>query len=86
MSRDVARLEVEWRAMLHSYFAHPVDARYRRLRRRAYGRGWVVLAGSYLHAGRTGATVRCLANAAATHPPSLAYAARLPDRRRRNRS
>lgn len=56
-----------------------------RLRRRAFANTHLLLAGSYLAAGRRGAAVRHLLRGVAHHPPVAARAAALPLRKLRRR-
>ena len=85
MSRNVALLEEDSRAVFDSFFSHRRAAPWRHLRRATYGHNWVVLAGSYLHAREPRHAFRSLVRAALVHPPSLSYAAALPARRLRRR-
>jgi glycosyltransferase involved in cell wall biosynthesis len=70
MSSDIELLEHDTFAVLDSFFADG-GGRYAPLRRRAYSNHWMIVSGSYLHAGRPGPAVRCLVNGVRLHPPNL---------------
>jgi glycosyltransferase involved in cell wall biosynthesis len=78
MSADVALLAADNVRVLDKFFASPSGDRYRTLRRRAYGRNWVTVAGSYLHRGDPVAAVLSLARASAHHPAALGRALTAP--------
>ena len=80
MSSDVGRLERETFAILDRFFEGETAVRYARLRRRCYSNHWVILSGSYLHAGQRRAAIRCMANAVRAHPAGLRRPLGLPGR------
>jgi glycosyltransferase involved in cell wall biosynthesis len=80
MSSDPALLERDTFAMFDKFFATPAAEPYRPLRRRAYGRQWMVCSGTYLHAGRVGDSLRCLLRGLAADPRSIRLPLLLPVR------
>jgi glycosyltransferase involved in cell wall biosynthesis len=80
MSSDPALLERDTFAMFDKFFANPAALHYRPVRRRAYGRQWMVCAGTYLHAGRIGDSLRCLLRGLAEDPRSIRLPLLLPAR------
>lgn len=81
MSTDIALLERDTFAVLDAFFSRDVPHRYRRLRRRIYSNHWMIVSGSYLHAGQRKDAVRCLARGVRLHPPNVRRALELPARR-----
>ena len=81
MSRDIGLLEADTRRVLDKFFssAHRVG-KYAKLRRSAYAHNYAVLAGSYLHAGQLGSSLRCLGRSALYHPGALRHALGAPMR------
>ena len=80
MSSDIGRLERETFAVLDRFFHGEAAKPYVRLRRRCYSNHWVILSGSYLHAGQRRAAIRCLANGVRAHPAGLGRPLGLPGR------
>lgn len=78
MSNDVELLERDTFAVLDRFFAGADSLPYRRLRRRVYANHWMILAGSYNHAGRQRDAIRCGLRAMQKHPASLARIATTP--------
>jgi glycosyltransferase involved in cell wall biosynthesis len=78
MSSDVARLERDTFAVLAKFFASPAGAPFASLRRRCYSNHWMILAGSYLHAGRLGASLRALGQGLRLHPANVTRPLGLP--------
>lgn len=71
MSSNVALLEADTLRLLEKFFAASEHLpRYGPLRRSVYCNQYLTLSGSYLHTGRLGASLRCLADAAAHDPVS----------------
>lgn len=60
MSSDAELLERDTFAVLDKFFANPTSVRYQFLRTRSYSNHWMICAGSYLHAGQIGASLRSL--------------------------
>src|SRR5262245_22208193 len=75
MSRDIPLLERDTLEVLRKFFAVP-RPRYAPLRRRAYSNHWLILAGSYHHAGAHARAVLCALRAAISYPPNLLKLAR----------
>ena len=90
MSADIALLERDTFAVLDKFFGLPEAAPYQGLKRRAYSNHWMILSGSYLHAGSPAAAIRCLAAGLRLHPANIRrplgaparWTRRLADRRR----
>lgn len=72
MSNDVALLERDTFAVLDRFFTGDDSVPYRPLKRRVYANHWMILSGSYNHAGRRRDAIRCGLRAAQLHPPSVA--------------
>jgi len=68
MSSDVGLLERDTFAVLDSFFAGPLSDRYEQLWRRIYSNHWMILSGSYLHAGDMTASLRALASGLRLYP------------------
>jgi glycosyltransferase involved in cell wall biosynthesis len=80
MSTDPGLLERDTLALLDKFFRGPDASPYQYLRRRAYGHHWMVCAGTYLHAGRVGDSLRCIARGVAADPRSFGRPVALPAR------
>ena len=80
MSSDVSHLERDTFAVLDKFFASPAGRAFASLRRRCYSNHWMILSGSYLHAGRLGASLRALARGLALAPANIKRALGLPAR------
>lgn len=80
MSSDPALLERDTFALLDKFFASPASTPYRPMRRRSYGRQWMVCSGTYLHAGRMRDALRCASRGVAADPRSLRRPVLLPAR------
>jgi glycosyltransferase involved in cell wall biosynthesis len=80
MSSNPGLLEKDTFALLDKFFASPPSVPYRPLRRRIYGMQWMVCAGTYLHAGHLGASLRCVSRGLLTDPRSLSRPLLLPVR------
>jgi glycosyltransferase involved in cell wall biosynthesis len=85
MSSNIALLESDTFAVLDAFFASPAGRRYDGLRKRAYSNHWMILSGSYLHAGQLGSSVRCLLNGLRLYPANIGRAIGMPVRRLRRR-
>lgn len=70
MSSDIGLLERDTFAVLDSFFAGPLGERYRHMHRRIYSNHWMILSGSYLHAGNPASSLRCLATGLTLYPPN----------------
>lgn len=81
MSNNVALLERDTFAVLDRFFASKEATFYRQLRRRIYANHWIILSGSYNHAGHQRDAVRCGVRAALRHPPSATRIAAAPFRK-----
>lgn len=71
MSSDIELLERDTFGVLDKFFAHPEAGRYEGLKRQAYSNHWMILSGSYLHAGNTRASLRCLRAGLRLHPANI---------------
>jgi len=71
MSSDIRLLERDTLAVLDNFFRVPEAAGYQSLKRRAYSNHWMILSGSYLHAGSPGVSLRCLAAGLRLHPANI---------------
>ena len=80
MSSDIGLLERDTFGVLDKFFAGDVPARYARLKRRAYSNHWMILSGSYLHAGQHRAAVRCVVNGLRADPTNARAPLGLPVR------
>jgi hypothetical protein len=80
MSSDISRLERETFDVLDRFFAGEAGPRYEHTRARCYANHWMILSGSYLHAGQRRAALRCLANGVRAHPASVTRPLGLPSR------
>jgi len=81
MSKSVPLLERDTFAVLDKFYATSHARRFHEIRRRVYSNHWMILSGSYLHAGRTSDAVRCLRRGARLHPANLNRVLSLPARR-----
>jgi glycosyltransferase involved in cell wall biosynthesis len=73
MSRSVALLERDSRRVLEKAFSDPLTPEpVRRRANRTFGRNWMVLAGSYYHAGEYRDFMRCAVNALRLDPAQSA--------------
>jgi glycosyltransferase involved in cell wall biosynthesis len=71
MSGDVELLERDTFAVLDSFFSSPGSERFGSVRRRVYSNHWMILSGSYLHAGKPRASLRCLGAALRLYPGNV---------------
>ena len=78
MSSDVSRLERDTFAVLTKFFSGPDGRRYADIQRRCYSNHWMILSGSYLHAGRLGQSMRALAKGLRLAPANLKRPLGLP--------
>jgi hypothetical protein len=78
MSSDVAHLERDTFAVLDKFFSGPDGWRYADIQRRCYSNHWMILSGSYLHAGRVGGSFRALANGLRLEPANVSRPLGLP--------
>jgi len=83
MSSSIRLLERDTFAVLDKFFAETET--YRHLKARAYSNHWMILAGSYLHAGQLGSSLRCLKAGLIEHPRNLGRPLGLPARWLRRR-
>lgn len=88
MSHNIPLLEKDTFAVLDKFFAahvqprhtQPRHARYGRLKNHCYSNHWLIVAGSYLHAGRRRDSVRCLLRGLLCYPLNLTRPLGLPAR------
>jgi glycosyltransferase involved in cell wall biosynthesis len=81
MSSDIPLLERDTFGVLADLFERKdVAERYGHLRNRIYGNHWMILAGSYLHAGEPAAAVRCAGRGLRADPASIRRPLGLPYR------
>ena len=85
MSSDIRLLEKDTFAVLDAFYARDAAAPYRPLRARVYANHWLIVSGSYLHAGHRRDAARTLAHAVRTRPGSIRRAAEWPARVARRR-
>jgi glycosyltransferase involved in cell wall biosynthesis len=85
MSNDIALLESDTFAVLNKFFSTDSASPYRYLRRRCYSNHWMILSGSYLHAGLPREAVRCMLRGARLYPGNVRRPLTLPLRRTRRR-
>jgi len=78
MSRDVALLEKDTFAVLEKFFRTSDDPRLHTMRRHIESNHWMILSGSYLHAGSVRQSLRCLVRALIFYPPNAARALGAP--------
>lgn len=78
MSSNISLLEHDTFAVLDAFFASPLGNPYRHLRRQIYSNHWIILSGSYLHAGRLASSLRSLGAGLAQYPPNARRAAGAP--------
>jgi glycosyltransferase involved in cell wall biosynthesis len=78
MSSDVAHLERDTFAVLDKFFASPAGAAHAAWRRRIHSTHWMILAGSYLHAGRLGDSLRALGRGLRLAPANVKRPLGLP--------
>lgn len=79
MSRNIRLLEDDTLRVLAKFFESDAHAvRYRAERRRIYSNQFLILSGSYLHAGSVVSSIRCLARGLVSYPPNLVRAAGVP--------
>lgn len=83
MHRNLETFEHDMLRAFSRTFADPSAAPIHPLRRQCYGHLYLMLAGSYLHAGRWGQCLAYLVRAVRIWPRSLGYVAALPLRRLR---
>ena len=84
MSSDIGLLERDTFAVLDAFYAEEAGADpYRSIRQHVYSNHWMILSGSYLHAGRLADSVRCLARGLALWPANITKPLTLPVRRAR---
>lgn len=86
MSRDVRLLESDTLRVLAKFFADAEHGReYGCLRERIYSNHYLILSGSYLHAGALAESVRCLTTGVRCHPRNVWRALGFPYRFLRRR-
>jgi glycosyltransferase involved in cell wall biosynthesis len=78
MSSDVSHLERDTFAVLAKFFSGPDGRRYAEIQRRCYSNHWMILSGSYLHAGRLGQSLRALAKGLRLEPANVRRPLGLP--------
>jgi glycosyltransferase involved in cell wall biosynthesis len=88
MSKNVPLLERDTFGVLAKFFAAHPQPHYARLKDRCYSNHWMILAGSYFHAGRPWDSLRCLAHGLGRYPANVVRPLGLPGRwlKRRLRS
>jgi glycosyltransferase involved in cell wall biosynthesis len=85
MSSDIALLERDTFAVLDKFYATDASDKYRPIRRRVYSNHWMIVSGSYLHARRAPAAVRCMTRGLLSYPANVAQPLGLPYRWTRRR-
>ena len=80
MSSDPELLERDTFAVLEAFFRNPGSATYIRSRRRIYSNHWMICAGSYLHAWRIRAALRCVLSGLRADPANIGRPLGLPVR------
>ena len=86
MSRDPALLERDSIRVLEKAFSlHGIPTSVRAARSHAFGRNYMVLAGTYLHAGRYRDFLRCAMLAVSFDPTQISYMTAFPARLIRGR-
>jgi hypothetical protein len=80
MSRDIGLLERDTFAVLDRFFSDDAPDRYLGLRDQCYSNHWMILSGSYLHAGQLAASVRCLVKGLRLWPRNVVRPLWLPVR------
>jgi glycosyltransferase involved in cell wall biosynthesis len=81
MSRDARLLERDSVRVLEKGFGLPgIPLSLRAMRRRAFGRNYMVLAGTYFYAGRYSDALRCAGRAVRLDPSQVGYLAAFPGR------
>lgn len=78
MSSDIALLERDTFAVLDGFYSNDPPAKYQALRNHCYSNHWMILAGSYLHAGQVGSSLRCLARGLWLWPRNIGRPLGLP--------
>jgi hypothetical protein len=78
MSRDIALLERDTFAVLARFYSEEKDPSYLALERRCRGNHWMILSGSYLHAGDVLSSLRCLCAGLRQYPQNVARPLGLP--------
>lgn len=78
MSRNAPLYERDVRLLLDKAFSMPLPASVRARRAEAWGRAYMVLAGTYFHAGQYRDFLRCAHRAVLFHPRQMAYLLRYP--------
>jgi glycosyltransferase involved in cell wall biosynthesis len=86
MSSNIALLESDTFAVLNKFFSTDSAGPYRYLRRRCYSNQWMILSGSYLHAGLPHHAVRCMLRGVRLHPSNVRRPLSLPLRWTRRHS
>jgi glycosyltransferase involved in cell wall biosynthesis len=80
MSSDIALLERDTFAVLDKFFASGDAGPYVELRQRCYSNHWMIVSGSYLHAGQSRDAVRCLLKGLRAYPRNVRRPLGLPVR------
>lgn len=80
MSKDTELLERDTFRVLDSFFERPPSQRYASLRDRCYSNHWMILSGSYLHAGSIRESLRCLYNGVRLYPRNIIRPLGMPGR------
>ncbi len=78
MHMNVETFERDMLRAFESMFADPAARVVHALERRCYGKLYLTLAGSYLHAGNVKKSMDCLVRALTAWPPGIAYVAATP--------
>ena len=71
MSSNIELLERDTFGVLDEFFSRPESEPYQGLKRQAYSNHWMILSGSYLHAGDLRASLRCLRAGLRLHPANV---------------
>lgn len=80
MSKDTSLLERDTFRVLDSFYERPQAQRYAGLRNRCYSNHWMILSGSYLHAGSFRESLRCLYNGLRLYPRNIIRPLGMPRR------
>ncbi len=78
MSRDIQLLERDTFDVLDCFYAEERDPSYLAMQQRCHSNHWMILSGSYLHAGDIRSSVRCLAAGIRAYPRNIVRPLALP--------
>jgi glycosyltransferase involved in cell wall biosynthesis len=80
MSSDIRLLERDTFGVLDKFFRSDLCSKYLHLRDRCYSNHWMILSGSYLHAGSVRDSMRCLVNGVRLYPRNIIRVLGMPGR------